>query len=758
MPRPRKVTTCAGAFPIYTSTRIVIEQAAARPVAERLARWLGVAPDRVRALGAGEQAPLFAISLTLESPAAPARDPGVEPPRSTSDEGYTVDVDSGGARLRGRSPAGLFYAAQTLAQLVLRRPLEGAPPAQGAQGAMRAAPCVHIEDAPRVAFRAMHLDVARHFFSREIVERYVDLLSLYRFNVFHWHLTDDQGFRLEVRSHPELTQVGARRREADGTEHAGHYTQAEARAVVAYAKERFVTVVPEIEMPGHARAILAAHPELSCTGKKQEVPSTWGVFDDVLCAGNPATYALVDDVLRETTEVFPSRYVHVGGDEVPTTRWKACPKCRAAMEKEKVSVEGLEGVFLKRATATLETRGRRAMAWDDAIGGGLATNAIAVAWRGGDAAARAAARGYDVVSAPSDAYYFNFWQSRSGKEAGHEGFIPWTRVLATPPVPPGLDAATASRVLGGEGALWTEYVKTPGELDALLLPRLGALAEALWSGASDERDFARRFGGQREVLDAGGVAWFVEPPSGLRPRQLLLGERDARGARDARPRTLTFTLPSLHPDGVVRYTLDGSEPTPRSPAYAGPIPIAAPAEVAARLFLPGGKTSAVVRGRFERAPLSQARPLAGARPAVAGVKYKYFEGDFRRLPDFATATLKQAGTLTSLAADAPGFRAERYAVEYEALFDAPVDGIYRFVASADDGVAVEIDGARVLEDDGEHAARDAEGEAALARGLHTVRILYFQGGGGRSLSLRCEAVGAGAAASAAAPPCPLALP
>ena len=204
---------------------------------------------------------------------------------------------------------------------------------------------MRIEDAPAYRYRAMHLDVARHFFDKALVERYVDLLSFYRFNVFHWHLTDDQGFRLAIRSHPELTQAGT----------GGSYSQADAREVVAFAQDRFVTVVPEIEMPGHARAILASHPELSCTGKKQDVPSTGGVFDDVLCAGNEATYALLGDVLRETTEVFPSELVHVGGDEVPKVRWSACPKCRTLMTKDHLTPALLQGAFTRRIGSMLAT-------------------------------------------------------------------------------------------------------------------------------------------------------------------------------------------------------------------------------------------------------------------------------------------------------------------------------------------------------------------------------------------------------------------
>jgi hexosaminidase len=732
VPRPRNAVTCSGSLSVDDVNGIVVDDdPAARAIGARLAQWLGIGPSLVRAIPAGAPGPSHAIVLRLDgarasgassgalsgSPSSAPRDASVEPPRDLDDEAYTLDITSESAVLRARHPAGLFYAAQSLAQLAGARVLVGAPdPSRAA----RSLPCVHIDDAPAYRVRAMHLDVARHFFSKELVERYVDMLAFYRFNVFHWHLTDDQGFRLTIRSHPELTQVGARRIE-DGHEVVGSYTQDDAREVVARAKDSFVTVVPEIEMPGHARAILASHPELSCTGKKQPVPSTWGVFDDVLCAGNPATYALLDDVLRETTEVFPSRLVHVGGDEVPKTRWAACPKCRVRMAKEKLDAEHLHGAFLKRVGAMLSAHGRTMVAWDDALDGGVPSDAVIVAWQSAERARLGAAAGHDVVMAPSDTTYLNFWQSRAVPQPGHEGYIPWTRVLGFQPL-------ADRHVLGGEGALWTEYVKTSDELETMLLPRLAALSEALWSKSADAATFPARFMAQRPLLDASAVHYFVEPPVGLRAKRVFVDSA-----------TLELARPALHPDGVVRFTLDGSEPTPAAPVYDAPIVLRATTTATARLFLPGGRTSDVVRGTFERSVLRPPilQPSMDPSHLREGVLYKYFEGDFHGLPALASLTPLRSGRMGSLAL-APSFRSERFAVSYDAWLRVPRDGVVRFVAHADDGVALEIDGVRVLTDDGEHAARDAEGEIALERGPHAVRVLYFQGAGGKELSLQCE--------------------
>ena len=741
IPRPRTTAACNGSLAVDGSTEIVVDDDPdTRAVGLRLAQWLGIGATLVRAIPVGAPGPAHAIILRLEpassAPGNSRRDPAVEPPRDIEDEAYTLDISTDRALLRARHPAGLFYGAQTLAQLAGARAIAG-PGASLHAPTPHALPCVRIDDGPTQRVRAMHLDVARHFFSKELVERYVDILAFYRFNVFHWHLTDDQGFRLTIRSHPELTQVGGRRIE-DGREHAGSYTQDEAREVVAWAKARFITVVPEVEMPGHARAILASHPELSCNGKKQEVPSTWGVFDDVLCAGNEATFTLLGDILRETTEVFPSRLVHIGGDEVPKVRWNACPKCRARMAKEKLDAEQLQGAFLKRAGALLAARGRRVLAWDEALDGGLAKDGIVVAWQSAERGKVAALAGHDVVMAPSSTTYFNYWQSRGPNvqgsarpkdaEPGHEGYLPWTKVLAFDPVPPGLDAAQKAHILGGEGALWTEHIRTSEELDTMLMPRLAALSDALWSlDARDEASFASRFAGQRAMLDASRVQYFVEPPVGLRPRKVFLEAT-----------SLVLAPPAIHPEGVVRFTLDGTDPTATSPVFNAPIELRATTAAAVRLFLPGGRASAVARGQLEREALRPPiQPSMDPSMLREGVLYKYYESDFHKLPDFATLKPKRTGRLSSLSFD-PAFRAERFAVIYDAWIRVPADGVYRFVTHADDGVTVDVDGVRVLVDDGEHYAHDADGEIALERGPHTIRIGYFQGGGGKALALSCE--------------------
>lgn len=730
VPRPRALTRCAGAFTIDRATPIAIadardaDVARARAVGDQLARWLGL-PSAALTRGALAE-PARGIELRLErapDEAQAPRDAALEPPRDVADEAYAVDVSPERAIVRARRPAGLFYGAQALAQLAGARRVGRTTPPLDATSRWTV-PCVSLDDAPRFPFRAMHLDVARHFFTADVVERWIDLLSFYRFNVFHWHLTDDQGFRLEVKSHPELTATGGRD---------GFYTQDAARAIVSHARERFVTVMPEIEMPGHARAILAAHPELSCTGQRQSVPRTWGIFDDVLCAGNEKTYALLEDVLGEVAATFPSRLVHLGGDEVPPARWSACAKCRAALARERpgrFDASALQGLFMKRAASMLARHGRRAVVWDEALSDALPPDAVVLAWQSKERGREAAARGFDVVMAPHDHVYLNIRQSRAKGEPGHEGLLPWSKVHAFDPSPEGLDPARAPRILGGEGTLWTEYVETPEQIDTMAMPRVAALAEALWTGAASGADFAARLEAQLPALDASGVRYFIEPPEGLRAREVFV-EGDSK--------TVTLAAPRLFPSGVVRYTQDGSEPTHASAAFAAPLVVRDTTTITAALFLPGGRASLPVRSTVAREAL---RPPTALSAPAAGARYTYVEGDFHRLADVTTVAPNARGRVPSIglaaATRALGrrMRKERFALIFDGFFEAEGDGVHRFVARADDGVRVEIDGEVVVEDDGEHEARDAEGEIALGKGHHRIRVSYFQGSEGKLLDLK----------------------
>jgi hexosaminidase len=685
---PRTLEVRTGTLTVDERTRIAVPDRRGRRVAELFARWLGLPPSAIGDAGSG--------AIVLEIAGAPAAADDL------AASAYRLDVTPARAHVLASNEAGLFYGAQQLAQLAGARPIGAARP----RALPRTVPALVTTDAPRFRFRAMHLDVARHFFPKEVVLRYVDLLAFYKFNVFHWHLTDDQGFRFEVKKHPELTAAAGK---------TGFYTQDDAREVVAYAAERGITVVPEIEMPGHARAILVSHPELSCTGKPLELPATWGVFEDVLCAGNDATFALIEDVLREVAAVFPSKLVHVGGDEVPHERWDACPKCAAKKKALKTDTAGLQAFFHARVAEILKRLGRTPMLWDEAADLGAPEGAVIVAWRGIAEGLRAARAGSSVVMAPHGFVYFNVKPTPDRSGPGHEGFLPWSKVLAFDP-----GAAGDPHVLGGEGALWTEHVESVDDIDHLTMPRMQALAEALWSMPAPPSiaHATGRFIAQRPMLDASGIRYYVEPPEGLRPKAVFL-DRAA----------IALHAPGLFRDGVVRYTLDGSEPTGESPNFGEPITVTATTKVSARLFVPGGRESATVRGVFEKQVPRPPRAL----PAK-DVQYTYYEGDFHRLPDFDRLAPVRTGRLDRVRLD-PSFRAERFAVRYDGSLEAKTTAVYRVTARADDGVRVFVDGELVLEDDGEHEPRETDGEIALAAGTHALRVEYFQGAEGKELGV-----------------------
>lgn len=416
-------------------------------------------------------------------------------------EGYHLTVTPSQVTARAAQPAGLFYAAQSLRQL-LPPEVFGAAPVEGIAWTM---PCVEIEDVPRFGWRGSMLDVCRHFMPKEFVLRYIDLLALHKLNVFHWHLTDDQGWRIEIKKYPRLTEVGAWRKETlvgrlqhdvaelvfDGVPHGGFYTQDDIREVVAYAQARHVTVVPEIEMPGHAQAAIAAYPELGNLSEPVEVRTYWGISDNVFNV-EESTIAFLQDVLDEVLELFPSEFVHIGGDEAPKKQWRESPAAQARMQALGLrDEEELQSYFIRRMDAYLTSRGRRLLGWDEILEGGLAENATVMSWRGVRGGVAAVSAGHDVVMAPNNYTYFDYYQSadRDAEPLAIGGYIPLEGAYAFEPVCEGIDAEHAHHVLGGQGQLWTEYIPTPEHAEYMAFPRLCALAEAVWTPA-ERRDYA----------------------------------------------------------------------------------------------------------------------------------------------------------------------------------------------------------------------------------------------------------------------------
>ena len=429
-------------------------------------------------------------------------------PDSLGSEGYRLSVDKDGVKIYASSGAGLFYGVQSLFSLF---------PSSGET----ALPYVTITDQPRFAWRGLHLDVGRHFFPVAFIKKYIDLMSHYKLNTFHWHLTEDQGWRIEIKKYPKLQQIAAYRKETvigrattrtrnepheyDTTRHGGYYTQEEVKEVVAYAAQRYITVVPEIEMPGHALAALAAYPELGCTGGPYETATTWGIFQDVFCAGKESTFVFLQEVMDEVVPLFPGKYVHIGGDECFKEQWKKCPHCQKRMKTEKLKDEHeLQSYFIQRMEKYINSKGKSCIGWDEILEGGLAPNATVMSWRGEEGGIAAAQQNHDVIMTPSKWLYLDYMQDSSASEPlSVNVYVPVKTVYDYDPLPSLLTPEQAKHVIGTQANVWTEYMKKGDEVEYKVYPRVIALAEVAWSSKANKNypDFIKRLKGNQSLLD-----------------------------------------------------------------------------------------------------------------------------------------------------------------------------------------------------------------------------------------------------------------
>jgi hexosaminidase len=413
-------------------------------------------------------------------------------------EGYALKITPEIITIKAKTAVGLFYAVQTLRQLL---PAE-VENEKKVEGIVLSVPACEIKDVPQFKYRGMHLDVGRHFFPVASIKRYIDMIALHKMNTFHWHLTEDQGWRIEIKKYPKLTEIGGFRKETivgtgsenpqvfDGKPYGGFYTQEEVKDIVAYAKSKFVTIIPEIEMPGHSLAALAAYPELSCTGGPFEVGTKWGVFPDVYCAGKEATFNFLEDVLSEVIDLFPGTYIHIGGDECPKDRWQKCPDCQRRIKEEGLKDEKeLQSYFISRIEKFLISKNRRLIGWDEILEGGLAPEATVMSWRGTEGGIEAAKQKHDVIMSPYEYVYLYCYQSEpEGQPLAAGTYLPLEKVYSFNPVPASLNKSEQKYILGLEGCLWSEFVDNPKLLEYMVYPRMFAIAETGWTPAS-KKDF-----------------------------------------------------------------------------------------------------------------------------------------------------------------------------------------------------------------------------------------------------------------------------
>ena len=419
----------------------------------------------------------------------------------SNNEAYKIEIKKNGITITSRDNKGAFYAIQTLRQLIPASFEDKTYP-----NTEISIKCQIIEDSPRFKYRGMHLDVGRHLFSVEFIKKYIDALAMLKFNTFHWHLTEDQGWRIEIKKYPKLNTIAAYRdstlaghytdrpRKYDKTRYGGYYTQEQIKDVVNYALEREVTIIPEIEMPGHSKAAIAAYPNLSCEKKSVNVATLWGVFEDIYCS-KEATFKFLEDVIDEVVDLFPGKYIHVGGDEAPKTRWEKCKNCQSVIKRENLKDEHeLQNYFISRMEKYINSKGKKIIGWDEILEGGLAPNATVMSWRGTSGGIKAANMKHDVIMTPNATCYLDHYQSKDKNEPlAIGGYTPLEEIYNYEPIPEELDSESSKYIIGAQGNVWTEYMSTSEYVEYMVFPRIFALSEVVWSkNKSNFKEFTSR--------------------------------------------------------------------------------------------------------------------------------------------------------------------------------------------------------------------------------------------------------------------------
>lgn len=514
IPQPRSVNMQKGA-PFLLQSSTVITYTAGNDMqrnATFLSQWINELTGVKLGVQATKGKAKSVISLVID---AKAKD-------INNTEGYAINITNKGIVVRGKTAAGVFYGCQTLRKTM--------PALKNADGtAVIEMPAVAINDEPRFEYRGMHLDCSRHFYKASFVKQYIDMIALHNMNRFHWHLTDDQGWRFAVDKYPKLATIASQRNGTmlgrcpnviDHTPYGGYYTDEEIKDIIKYAADRYITIIPEVDMPGHMMAVLAAYPELGCTGGPYETAMRWGIFEDILCAGNPKSYEFLEAVLDKVCDLFPSRYIHIGGDEAPRTRWEKCPKCQAIIAKEGIVAKDghskealLQGYLTHKVQAYLEAKGRRIIGWDELLGCDVDTTATIMSWRGSEPGAKGAKLGHDVIMTPMPHCYFDFYQTKDirNEPVAIGNFLDVAKVYAMQPVADGLSPEAAKHIIGVQANVWTEYITCPEYVEYMILPRMAALAEVQWMPESQKNfdAFKKRITSFRSIYDHYG--WNVAP-------------------------------------------------------------------------------------------------------------------------------------------------------------------------------------------------------------------------------------------------------
>ncbi len=724
IPYPQRVEFAAGAPFEFRSTTSLRDRSASKAGSVLAAMLLRAGGPRLGSAetGSGANRVVFAQASVRDR---------------LSPGGYRLAVSKDEIRVEFSDEAGAFYAVQTLRQL-LPSQIESQRAVSGVRWTV---PAVRIEDWPRFSWRGMHLDVSRHFFSPEFIKRYIDYLALHKLNVFHWHLVDDGGWRMEVEKYPKLTEVGAWRVDTGGDWpggewnqgnlrfpgqssgkklYGGYYTRAQIREIVRYAAERHITIVPEIEMPGHALPALVAYPEVGCDNVPAPNEPGHGPTN-VFCVGKESTFAFLEDVLRETMELFPSKWIHIGADEVWKGHWQRCPRCQERIRSLGLTAgphspeENLQSYFVRRMEGFLWRSGRRLIGWDEILEGGLAPGSTVMSWRGISGGIAAAKAGHEVVMSPTSHCYFDYpYVTTSTKH-----------VYGWDPVPGELSAEEGKLVLGGQANVWTEWIATEDRVEYMVFPRMLATAEVLWLMPETKSwdSFSARQAAYFARLDLLGVDYHLPSPEVESGAVLFESAAEVAAKRDP---SMPFTL---------RYTLDGSLPTTSSPAYESPIRVSDSCLVTFAYVSGQGKS-----GDVARVECRKFSPRASSEGLSPGLWAECFEGSWQTVPSFEGLTPANSGAATEIGV---GFRTrdDNFALRFRGFVKIEREGVYTYSLGSDDGSALWIGGAKLIDNDGLHGHVEKSASIRLKPGLYPIDLAMFELGGAESLTLAWEGPG-----------------
>ncbi|MBE8727300.1 family 20 glycosylhydrolase [Flavobacterium hungaricum] len=658
-----------------------------------------------------------------------------------SKEGYKIEISPEKILVSGQEE-GLFYAVQTLLQLLPDHPSKNEIKL----------PCLIVRDQPRYSYRGLHLDVSRHFFPVAVIKDFITQMSRYKLNNFHWHLTDDQGWRIEIKKYPKLTEIGSKRAQTlvgnkferipfffDGNPYGGFYTQEEIKEVVQFAEEHYVNIIPEIEMPGHASAAITAYPNLACfPDRNYKVVTSWGVFEDVFCAGKDETFTFLEEVLKEVMLLFPSNYIHVGGDECPKTRWKVCPNCQKRIKDLALKDEHeLQSYFIKRIEKFLNANGRQIFGWDEILEGGLAPNAAVMSWRGESGGINAAKQKHPVVMTPEGTVYLDYNQGYSPNEPLTVGRLSTLeKVYHYNPTPvDSLNIEEQKYILGVQANLWSEYLTSEAKLNYMLYPRMFALAEIAWTESQNknyEHFIQNQLPYHLAKLEQQKRLYKAPIPFGAAETALIASN-------------YLLNLKPTIKNGKIFYTIDGYNPDETANLYQSPVQITIPKgefrTIKTIQISESGKRSSISKIIVRNPEL---KPALNIKPKKNGLRYEYFTGKlFEQTQDLELAKPVNSGILEGkISAEKWKTKLERYiGLKLTGYVYVPETGNYTFSTLSDDGSKLFIDDELIVDNDKIHWANEAYGAVKLEKGFHKIKISYFDLTGGTILNAFIQSAG-----------------